>query len=125
MSLEDRMRRARRAIKRRDADLAKKGTSAAAEQAKRNKAIQRTEAAQSRSRAFTEAASSPSIKSMGVDSLKTGDAPLEVKNDSGFGTHVEHPNYKCGECRAAFHENDRLEMHNMMHHGAPDKLFGY
>lgn len=118
-------RKARRKNKKRDSDLAKKGTTAGAEQVKKNEAIQRRTAAQSLSAAQAKAAGAPSIRSVGTDSFKTGDAPLEVNNDNGHGTHMEYPGNKCTEegCKAAFHEKDSLATHTQLYHGPEDQLF--
>lgn len=124
MSLERKMRQAKKAIKKRDAKLAKEGTSAGAEQAKRNAEIERRTAAASLSKAQQEAAKAPSIKSVGEDSLKHGDAPEEVANDNGYGTHIEHPRVACTECPAKFHTRSRLAEHTDFYHGDPEKLFG-
>ena len=124
MALEDDMRRARRRIKKRDANLAAEGTSAKEEQIKKNEEIQRRTAAQSLSAAQKKAIEAPSIRSVGTDSFKTGDAPLEVANDNGHGTHMEYPLNKCTEegCRAAFHEKDSLATHTQLYHGPDDQL---
>ncbi len=126
MSLEGMSRRARRQSKRRNAKLAAEGTTAAEEQKKKNKEIERREAAQGRSATFKEAVEAPSIKSVGRDSYKTGDAPLQVANDNGFGTHMEYPGNKCAEegCSAAFHEKDSLATHTQLYHGPDDQLIG-
>lgn len=126
MSLEDMSRKAKRKNKKRDADLAAKGTTAGAEQIKKNEAIQRRTAAQSLSAAQAKAAQAPSIRSVGTDSFKTGDAPLEVVNDTGRGTHMEYPLNKCAEegCRAAFHEKDSLATHTQLYHGPDDQPIG-
>ena len=89
-----------------------------------NKAIQRRDASQSLSAAQKAAAEAPSIRSVGTDSFKTGDAPLEVRNDSGHGTHMEYPLNKCATdgCRAAFHEKSGLDTHNQLYHGPDDQL---
>ena len=120
MSLEDKMRRARRQIKKRDAAQTRE------EQIKRNEAHERVVAAQSLSRAQQRAAQAPPIKSTGEDSLKTGDADLEVQNDNGYGTHIESPGYRCPEkgCVAAFHNPERLATHTSFYHGPADQLFG-
>ena len=126
MSLEDMSRRARASSKKRAARLAKKGTTAKEEQIKTNEEIQRRTAAQSLSAAQAKAAQAPSIRSVGTDSFKTGDAPLEVANDNGHGTHMEYPLNKCAEegCRAAFHEKDGLATHTQLYHGPDDQLIG-
>jgi uncharacterized protein (DUF849 family) len=137
MSLERKYRKGVRAIRKRDKDLAKKGTTAGAEQVKKTEAkaaeevetqkrIARANAVNANLSARQAAATAPSIKSVGDDNIKTGDADLEVKNDNGFGTHIERPGNVCGEdgCKAAFHEKDTLATHKSLYHGPEDQLFG-
>ena len=123
MSLEDMNRRAVRRIKKQD--KANPGARKK-KQIETNEEIQRRTAAQSLSAAQKRAAEAPSIRSVGTDSFKTGDAPLEVRNDNGHGTHMEHPGNRCLEagCRAAFHEKDSLATHTQLYHGPDDQLIG-
>ena len=95
-------------------------------QIQRNEEYKRSEANRSLSRAQAAAASAPTIKAKGEDSLQHGDADLEVQNDNGFGTHIESPGYRCGEkgCIAAFHAPETLETHKSFYHGPLDQLFG-
>jgi hypothetical protein len=126
LSLEDTSKRAKRASNRRNKKLAAQGTTAAEEQIKRNKALQLRDASAGLSAAQQRARTAPSIKSVGTDSLKTGDAPEEVTNDSGYGTHMEHPGHKCGTdgCKAMFHLSSTLDTHKSLYHGPADQLFG-
>lgn len=116
----------RKAVKRiKKQDKANPGTRKQ-KQIETNAAIQRRTAAQSLSAAQAKAAGAPSIRSVGTDSFKTGDASLEVRNDNGFGTHMEHPGNRCAEagCRAAFHEKNSLATHTQLYHGPDDQLIG-
>ena len=117
MSLERRMRQAKRSIKKRDAKLAKQGTTAGAEQAKRNAAIERRTAAASLSRAQQEALKAPSIKEVPTEA-HLGDAPEEVANDSGYGTHIEYPRMACTTegCPAKFWNATNRDKHVEAHH---------
>jgi hypothetical protein len=105
MSLEDMSRKAKRNSKRRDARLAKKGTTAKEEQIKTNEEIQRRTAAQSLSAAQQKAVEAPSIKEVNKG-LDGGEASEEVRNDSGRGTHIEHPPLAC-KGTVSNHEGDR------------------
>lgn len=127
MSLESMKRKATRQIRKRDARLASEGTSAADIQAKRNEEHQRVIAGRSLSMAQQRAANAPTVKAKSDESLKIGDADLEVQNDSGYGTHTEYPGNKCAAegCEAAFHYKSRLDEHTEMYHGDPNKLFGF
>jgi hypothetical protein len=123
MSLEDMSRKARR--KNNKQDKANPGARKK-KQIETNEAIQRRDASQSLSAAQKKAAGAPSIRSVGTDSFKTGDAPLEVRNDNGHGTHMEYPGNRCTEagCKAAFHEKSGLDTHNQLYHGPDDQLIG-
>lgn len=120
MSLEGMSRRARRASKKRDADLAKKGTTAKEEQIKKNEEIQRRTAAQSLSAAQKRAVEAPSIKEVN-GGLDGGEASEEVANDNGRGTHIEHPPLACKgvisnhegsrPCRARFFSLEKHAKH--------------
>jgi hypothetical protein len=105
MSLEGMMRKARGQLKKRDADLAAKGTTAAEEQIKTNEEIQRRTAARSLSAAQQKAVEAPSIKEVNKG-LDGGEASEEVRNDSGRGTHMEHPPLAC-KGTISNHEGDR------------------
>jgi hypothetical protein len=126
MSLESMKRKATRQIRKRDAKLASEGTSAREKAAESTAEHERVLANRSLSAAQQRAANAPTVKAKGDESLKIGDADLEVQNDSGYGTHTEYPGNKCAAegCEAAFHYKSRLDEHNEMYHGDPNKLFG-
>jgi hypothetical protein len=117
MSLEDMNRKAVRRIKKQD-----KANPGARKQKSvdENKRIQRRTAAQSLSRAQQAAISAPSIKET-EKGLDGGEAPEEVTNDNGRGTHMEYPNIACkgtvsnheGDrpCRAKFHTKSAHAAH--------------
>lgn len=105
MSLEDMSRRARARSKKRNAKLAAEGTTAKAEQIKTNEEIQRKDAARSLSAAQQRALEAPSIKEVNKG-LDGGEASEEVRNDSGRGTHMEHPSLAC-KGTVSNHEGDR------------------
>ncbi len=68
--------------------------------------------------------SAPSVKELAASDLKTGDAPEEVPNDSGYGTKTEYPQMGCTTCKAKFHTSDKLALHTDTYHGDDDMLFG-
>lgn len=105
MSLEDMSRRARARSRKRNAKLAEEGTTAKEQQIKTNEEIQRRTAAQSLSAAQKKAVEAPSITEVNKG-LDGGEASEEVRNDSGRGTHIEHPPLAC-KGTISNHEGDR------------------
>jgi hypothetical protein len=117
MSLEDMNRKAVRRIKKQDkaAPGARKK-----KQIETNETIQRRTAAQSLSQAQQAAAKAPSVKEVGKGA-DGGDAPEEVANDNGRGTHMEYPGLACTgtvsnhegsrPCKAKFHTQAKHAAH--------------
>jgi hypothetical protein len=117
MSLEDMSRKARRKNNKQD----KANPGARKQKSIDNvKRIQRQEAASSLSAAQERANKVPPIKEVGKG-LDGGDAPEEVANDNGRGTHMEQPLLACtgtisnheGDrpCRAKFHTQAKHANH--------------
>ena len=121
MSLEDMNRKAVRRLRKQD--KAKPGARKQ-RSVENNQRIARQEAMNSNFSARQAAIEAPSVKEVGDSSLKTGDVPEEVDNDSGYGTHMEYPQMKCTNCAAKFHTRDKLNYHTDMYHGDDEKLFG-
>jgi len=96
-----------------------------AAQIKRNEDILRIASVNMSQRQVRESLAQP-IKPKGEDSLRHGDADIEVENDNGHGTHTEYPGYKCTEegCGAAFHAPETLELHTSFIHPPEGMLFG-